>query len=181
MKDDPASDSELVAAVVRGDLDAFASLVNRYRDTYTRFAVRMLGERGDAEDVLQSAWMRAWRNIANCRDPKRFGAWMYQIVVNECRTHLSRRTRRDRRFANSEELDRLTAKSDGDVLIRDEIERALDELPDDQREAFVLKHVEQMEYEEMAEVTGAGVSALKMRVKRATGRLRDLLEGVQYG
>jgi RNA polymerase sigma-70 factor (ECF subfamily) len=106
---------------------------------------------------------------------------MYQIVVNECRTHLSRRTVRDRRFADSAELERLTARPDGDVLVREEIERALEALPDDQREAFVLKHVEQMEYEEMAEVTGVGVSALKMRVKRATGRLRDLLEGVQYG
>jgi RNA polymerase sigma-70 factor (ECF subfamily) len=181
MMDDPASDSELVAGVVRGDLDSFASLVNRYRDTYTRYAVRMLGDRGDAEDVLQSAWMRAWRNIANCREPKRFGAWMYQIVVNECRTHRARRAHQDRRFADSEELDRISARPDGDALLRDEIERALESLPPDQREAFILKHVEQMEYEEMAEVTGAGVSALKMRVKRATGRLRDILEGVQYG
>jgi RNA polymerase sigma-70 factor (ECF subfamily) len=181
MIDDPASDSELVAAVLRGDLDAFAALVQRYRDTYTRYAVRMLGERGDAEDVLQSAWMRAWRNMANCREPKRFGAWMYQIVVNECRTHRVRRAQRDRRFADSTELDRLAARTDGDAFLREEIERALDSLPDDQREAFILKHVEQMEYEEMAEVTGVGVSALKMRVKRAAGRLRNLLEGVQYG
>jgi RNA polymerase sigma-70 factor, ECF subfamily len=181
MIDDPAPDSELVAAVVRGDLDAFSSLVHRYRDTYTRYAVRMLGDRGDAEDVMQSAWMRAYRNIANCREPKRFAAWLYQIVVNECRTHLSRRTSRDRRFADSSELDQLTAKPVGDGLLLDEIYRALDALPVEQREAFVLKHVEEMEYEEMSEITGAGVSALKMRVKRATGRLRDLLEGVQYG
>ena len=181
MRDDPAPDSELVAAVLRGDIDAFTALVHRYRDSYTRYAVRMLGDRGDAEDVMQSAWMRAYRNIANCREPKRFGAWLYQIVVNECRTHLSRRTHRDRRYADSTELERLAAGPGSDVLLRDEIQRALDALPDEQREAFVLKHVEQMEYEEMSEVTGAGVSALKMRVKRATGRLRDLLEGVQYG
>jgi RNA polymerase sigma-70 factor (ECF subfamily) len=181
MMDDPASDSELVAAVVRGDLDAFAALVRRYRDTHTRYAVRMLGDRGDADDVMQSAWMRAYRNVANCREPKRFGAWLYQIVVNECRTHLARRTVRDRRFADSAELDNLTAGSGGDVLLRDEIQRALDALPSEQREAFVLKHVEQLEYEEMATLTGVGVSALKMRVKRATGRLKDLLEGVQYG
>jgi RNA polymerase sigma-70 factor (ECF subfamily) len=181
MTNDPAPDSELVAGVVRGDLDSFSALVHRYRDAYTRYAVRMLGERGDAEDVLQGAWMRAWRNIANCREPKRFGAWMYQIVVNECRTHLARRTQRDHRFANSAELERLAARPDGDALLRDEIERALESLPNDQREAFVLKHVEQMEYEEMAELTGCGVSALKMRVKRATARLRDLLEEVQYG
>jgi RNA polymerase sigma-70 factor (ECF subfamily) len=61
---------------------------------------------------------------------------------------------------------------------REEIERALDELPHEQREAFVLKHVEQKSYEEMAEITGVGVSALKMRVKRACERLRELLEEV---
>jgi RNA polymerase sigma-70 factor, ECF subfamily len=181
MKDDPAPDSELVAAVLRGDLDAFAALVYRYRETHFRYAVRMLGDRGDAEDVLQSVWMRAYRNLANCREPKRFGAWVYQIVVNECRTFLSRRAHRERRFAEPSVLERLEAKPAGDGELREEIQRALDALPDEQREAFVLKHVEQLEYDEMAELTGAGVSALKMRVKRATGRLQDLLEGAQYG
>lgn len=182
MIDDPAPDSELVAAVVRGDLDAFAALVHRYRDTYTRYAVRMLGDRGDAEDVMQSVWMRVYRNIANCREPKRFAAWLYQIVINECRTYLGRRAKRDRRFdSDPAAMERLAASPSTDVLLREEIQRAIDTLPDEQREAFVLKHVEQLEYEEMAELTGAGVSALKMRVKRATGRLRDLLEGVQYG
>jgi RNA polymerase sigma-70 factor, ECF subfamily len=179
MNDEP--DSELVAAASRGDLDAFAALVRRYRDSYTRYAVRMLGDRGDAEDVMQSVWMRAYRNLANCREPKRFGAWLYQIVANECRTHLTRRTRRDRRFAEPEVMDTLAANPPSDGLLLDDIQRALDALPVEQREAFVLKHVEQLEYEEMAEVTGAGISALKMRVKRATSRLRELLEGVQYG
>ena len=62
---------------------------------------------------------------------------------------------------------------------REQIERALDELSPEQREAFILKHVEEMSYEEMADVTGAGVSALKMRVKRACERLRELLEEVE--
>jgi RNA polymerase sigma-70 factor, ECF subfamily len=182
MMDEPATDSELVGAVVRGDLDAFAALVRRYRDSYTRFAVRMLGDRGDAEDVMQSVWMRAYRNIANCREPKRFGAWLYQIVINECRSYLARRTKRERRYSGDvAAIEHMAAAPATDVWLLDEIQRALDALPDEQREAFVLKHVEQLEYEEMAELTGAGVSALKMRVKRATGRLRDLLEGVQYG
>jgi RNA polymerase sigma-70 factor (ECF subfamily) len=62
---------------------------------------------------------------------------------------------------------------------REEIERALSRLDPEQREAFLLKHVEELSYEEMAEITGAGISALKMRVKRACDRLRQLLEEVQ--
>lgn len=79
------SDPALVAAVVDGDDHAFAALVGRYRDDYTRFAVRVLGSHADADEALQSAFLRAYRRMAACRDPARFGAWIYQIVVNECR------------------------------------------------------------------------------------------------
>jgi RNA polymerase sigma-70 factor (ECF subfamily) len=182
MNDASETDASLVAGALAGNLDAFAALVHRYRDSYTRFAVRMLGDRADADDVLQSAWMRAFRHMDRCREPERFGAWLYQIVANECRTFVTRRARRDRRFTTDDsDLERLTAPPAPDALLRDEIQRAINTLPVEQREAFVLKHVEQLEYDEMAAITGAGVSALKMRVKRATARLRDLLEGVQYG
>jgi RNA polymerase sigma-70 factor (ECF subfamily) len=173
------SDRELVSGVRSGDLDAFAALVKRYRDAYTRFAVRMTGSLLDADDVMQSVWMRAFRNIGACKNPDRFGAWLYQIVVNECRTYTSRRAVRDNRFVDdaAESLAALTV-AEPDVALREEIERALDCLPTDQREAFVLKHVEELSYDQIAEITGVGVSALKMRVCRACDRLRELLEGV---
>ena len=180
------SDPMLVAAVLAGDADAFGVLARRYRDTYVRFAARMLGSRADADDVLQSAFLRAYRNLGACRDPERFGAWLSQIVVNECRTFASRRARRERRFAADDgALDGVVADApfgipaDGETL-REEVARALAALVPEQREAFVLKHVEELSYDEMAEVTGVGVSALKMRVKRACERLRELLEGVQH-
>src|SRR5260221_14087014 len=84
------TDAELVAAATGGDVEAFAELSRRYRDTYTRFAVRMVGNRDEAEDVLQSAFIRAYRALDRCRDPARFGAWLYQIVANECRTYVVR-------------------------------------------------------------------------------------------
>lgn len=175
------TDARVVAAVLGGDVDAFALLVRRYRDTYARYAVRMLGSTEDADDVLQSAFVRAYRNLAKCQDPARFGAWLYQIVINECRTFGTRRGRRELRMIRDEVALEQTAvvghEAEG-LALREEIQRALDELDPDQREAFVLKHVEELSYEEMAELTGAGVSALKMRVKRACDRLRELLEGV---
>jgi RNA polymerase sigma-70 factor, ECF subfamily len=174
------SDADIVRQVIAGNVESFAILFRRHRDAYTRFAVRMLGDRGDAEDVLQGAWMRAFRNLKACRDPGRFSSWMFQIVANECRTFAGRRGSRDRRFADGDNvLDRIAApeRSDNSAL-RDEIQRAIDRLPDDQREAFVLKHVEELSYDEMIDITGVGESALKMRVKRACERLRELLEGV---
>lgn len=176
-----SGDAEVVAAVLSGDAAAFGVLLARYRDTYTRFAVRMLGNREDADDALQSAFVRAHRNLAKCDDPSRFGAWLYQIAINECRTLATRRGRRELRMVRDESaLERAVHVDPGghDALLREEIQRALDQLDADQREAFVLKHVEELSYEEMAELTGVGISALKMRVKRACDRLRELLEGV---
>jgi RNA polymerase sigma-70 factor (ECF subfamily) len=174
------TDERLVAGVLSGDLDAFTQLARRYRDDHMRFAVRMLGNRFDADEALQSAWLRAFRHLHRCTDPARFGAWVFAIVANECRSAASRRARRERRLVDDESVLENEPVDDGSdrQAEREEIERALDELAPEQREAFVLKHVEQMSYEEMAEVTGAGVSALKMRVKRACERLRELLEEV---
>ena len=178
-----ATDAEVVAAVVAGDADAFAILLGRYRDAYTRFAVRMLGTLEDADDALQSAFVRAYRHLANCKDPARFGAWLYQIVINECRTFGRRRGRRELRLVRDEgALERAFSEDAWDSLaLREEIQRALDQLDDQQREAFVLKHVEELSYEEMSELTGVGISALKMRVKRACEQLREKLEGVHHG
>jgi RNA polymerase sigma-70 factor (ECF subfamily) len=175
------SDALLVADVLRGDLDAFTFLVRRHRDDHMRFAVRMLGNRLDADEALQSAWLRAFRHLNKCADPARFGAWVFAIVANECRSAATRRARRERRVVDDETVLDTVAVDDGSDAraTREEIERALDELPPDQREAFILKHVEQLSYDEMADVTGAGVSALKMRVTRACERLRKLLEEAQ--
>ena len=174
------SDAAIIAAVLAGNDAAYARLFARYRDRYTRFAVRMVGSPEDADEALQSAFLRAYRSLAQCSNPDRFGAWLYQIVANECRTHSSRRGRRERRFVRDEDaIARALEEHPADRrALRDEIERALARLDVDQREAFILKHVEDLSYEEMAEITGAGISALKMRVKRACDRLRELLEGV---
>lgn len=145
----------------------------------------MLGSRADADDALQSAFMRAFRNLQNCREREKFGGWLYQIVINECRTYATRQRRRELRFTPATTaIERAVAPGSEQEEDRDvggHLERALQLLPSDQREAFLLKHVEEMTYEEMAEVTGATVSALKMRVKRACDGLRDLLEGVYHG
>lgn len=176
------TDAELVAATRRGDQRSFAILVARYRDRHARFVARMLGDADEAEDVLQSVFVRAYRHIDRCEDPARFGAWLHRIVVNESRTFAARRGQRELKLVREPlVLDGLESDvTEGDPALRQRIEAAVATLPVEQREAFLLKHVEELEYEEMAEVTGAGVSALKMRVKRAIERLREQLEGVAY-
>ena len=176
---DERPDAQLVAAVLAGDSAAFGALVNRHKDNFARFAARMLNSQDDAEDALQSAFIRAYRNLASCREPDRFGAWLQRIVLNECRTLATRRGKRELRLDRTPATMESLGVSDGSSRkeLAEEIAAALQRLPPDQREAFLLRYVEDLGYEEMSELTGAGVSALKMRVKRACESLRALLEG----
>jgi RNA polymerase sigma-70 factor (ECF subfamily) len=170
----------IVARVLRGDVEAFRVLVERYRDRYARYAVHMLGNREDAEEALQDAFTRAYRSLARCEDPERFGAWLFRILVNRCRTVGARRGRRAKTFVVDEGalLDAAIDHPADLTAWREEIERALGQLRPEQREAFLLKYVEEMGYDEMSQLTGVGVSALKMRVMRACERLRELLSEV---
>ncbi len=174
------SDAAVVERVLAGDGDAYALLVSRYRDRYARFAMHMLGSREDAEEVLQDAFVRGYRSIARCEEPDKFGSWLMQILINRCRTAGGRRGRRERTFVHDEAamLSAATNHPADQSAWREEIHRALEQVDPLQREAFLLKHVEDLSYEEIAELTGVGVSALKMRVKRACDRLRELLQEV---
>lgn len=177
------SDAAIVARVLDGDTRAYATLVGRYRAQYSRYAVRMLGSREDAEEALQDAFVRAFRSLAKCDDPERFGPWFFRILANRCRTAGTRRGRRERTFVNDEiALHNAAEEHPAERSAwREELTRALARLDSEQREAFLLKHVEDLGYDEMAEITGVGVSALKMRVKRACERLRMLLHEVHGG
>ena len=172
-----ASDAELVGRVLAGDVDAYAGLVARYRDRFGRYAAHMLGSREDAEEALQDAFVRGYRSLARCEDPTHFGSWLFRILVNRCRTAGARRARRQQTFVHDEGalLDAAVVHPEDAAAWREEVERALAKLDDVHREAFLLKYVEELSYEEMQALTGAGTSALKMRVKRACERLRVFL------
>jgi RNA polymerase sigma-70 factor, ECF subfamily len=171
------SDAELVEQVRQGDRDAYGPLIVRYRLRFGRYAFHLLGNESDAEEALQDAFFRAYRSLDRCREPERFGAWLFRIVVNCCRTAAMRRGRDAARRASLDEAADLvgTPHPTESALSQEERHRALAALAPEQREAFLLKYVEELSYDEMVELTGAGESALKMRVKRACARLRQLL------
>ena len=171
------TDAALVRRVLDGDPRAFTTLVDRHADACLRFATRMLGDRADAEDATQEALVRAYRALGRYEERESFRTWLFTILVNRCRTAAARRARRTRLVTvDDDALGAAAVASDGRAIEwRAELDRALARLPAEQREAFLLKHVEQLEYDEMAAVTGVGVSALKMRVKRACERLQALL------
>lgn len=173
----PMTDAMLVRRVLEGDTAAFTTLVDRHAAACTRFAMRMLGNREDAEDATQESFLRAYRSLGRYEERQAFRTWLFQILVNRCRTAAVRRQRRQRMFlvddgAVAMASVRPAAES---TELRAGLNRAIESLDPDQREAFLLKHVEQLSYDEISAITGAGVSALKMRVKRACDRMQWLL------
>lgn len=171
------TDGELVALVREGDHDAYGRLVQRHQASLYRYALGMVSSADAAADIVQDSLVRAFTRLESCSDPDRFGAWTFRILRNACLDYLKNRRRRD----VSLEEDALFT-SDDDPLR--EVERAelgsaigaaLTSLPAPQRDAFLMKHVDDLSYDEMSVITGSSVSALKMRVMRAREALHSLL------
>lgn len=180
MKD--LTDEQIVEAVLGGDTDAFSVLVSRYTARYARFATRMLGNHEDGEEALQDAFVRAYRALGKKNRKSRFGPWFHSILTNQCRTTANRRANRERMLVYDEGTLKRAVASDGTApqVGSSEIEIAVGNLDPSQREVFLMKYVEEMSYDEIAEMTGIGVSALKMRVKRTADRLRELMGEVRH-
>ena len=175
------SDAEVVARVLGGDREAFGLVIRRYEPGLLRYAARMLGSRDAAADAVAEGLVRAYRHLASCRDPARLRTWLYRIVANRCKSHLGRRSAQG---VSLDEAAPVPDPHDGEAeLERAEqmalVARALATLSPEKREAFVLKHVEGMSYEEMAAMTGERIPTLKMRVHRAREALLEAMK--EYG
>ena len=172
------SDAEVVARVLGGDREAFGLVIRRYEPGLLRYAARMLGSRDAAADAVAEGLVRAYRHLASCRDPARLRTWLYRIVANRCKSHLARRATADVSLdeappvADPRDTEAAVERAEQLVLV----ERALRTLSSEKQEAFVLKHVEGMSYEEMAAATGERIPTLKMRVHRAREALLQALE-----
>lgn len=176
MRDEP--DAAVVARVLGGDTEAFGVLLRRYEPELLRFAQRLLGDPDAAGDAVAEGLVRAYRHLASCRDPARLRPWLYRIVANRCKTQLARRRADDIPLEDAPPLaaaaDSAAELEQAERLAR--VEQALARLAPDKREAFVLRHVQGLGYEEMAAVTGATVTTLRMRVHRAREALAALLK-----
>ncbi|MEP6990267.1 MAG: sigma-70 family RNA polymerase sigma factor [bacterium] len=179
---DSGTPNVLVRAARGGDVRAFAALVDAYYARCLRFALHMLASRSDAEEAVQDTFVRVYKALPRYEEREAFEPWLFRILANRCRTAGSR----ERRHAELVEYGDVPERSgaaghDEAIAWREEIGLALSALPGDQREAFLMRHVEDLTYEDMAIATGAGVSALKMRVKRACDFLRQRLTEVDRG
>jgi RNA polymerase sigma-70 factor, ECF subfamily len=181
----PTSEPELLRRARSGDQDAFARLVELHADRVYA-ALRRFGlDAGEADEVAQEVFLRAWRGLPRFQERARFSTWLYRIAFNEAQRRLSRRAA-GRLEPDLDRDDPIAALPESAALgpeartldreFERVLERALGQLPDDWRAAVVLRDIEGLSTKEAAEVVGVHQAAFKSRLHRGRMQLRALLE-----
>jgi RNA polymerase sigma-70 factor, ECF subfamily len=187
-----ASDEVLMVRYQRGDREAFAALVRRYNKQVYNFVLRQLRSPALSEDVTQDVFMRLVQNAAEFKHEARFSTWLYAIARNLCIDQLRRLQHR-----RHPSLDQpLGADPDGRTLgdsvagqhpsasaersaasneMQLSIVRAVDALPEEQREVFLLREIADLPFRDIAEITGASENTVKSRMRYALDRLKQAL------
>lgn len=168
---------DLLEACRRGDAGAFEELVERtQRQVYT-LAYRLVGDRHEAEDVAQEAYLRVFRSLRGFRQEARFETWLYRIVTNAAFSHLRRKGRFGAVLAEGQEsaIEEPEVRPVEAALDRDEVKRALQGLTLGARTVVVLKDVYGLSCQEIADEMGLSEAAVKVRLHRARKRLKDAI------
>ena len=167
--------SDLVERAMHGDQDAFGSLATAAMDRLSGAAGLMLGDPDAADDAVQEALVRAWRDLPGLRDPARFEAWLYRIMVRACHDQLRRRRRQPVSQREQGPGRAMAADEIAMVADRDELMAAMGGLSDPQRAAVVLHYYVCMSHSQVAEVMGDPVGTVKARLRRSLGYLQAAL------
>jgi RNA polymerase sigma-70 factor (ECF subfamily) len=190
---DHATDESLMIRYQRGDRHAFTILVRRHQSALFNFAVRQIGAPPVAEEVVQEAFVRVVQNAAEFKHEARFTTWIYTIVRNLCIDHLRKRALR-RHPSLDESARGSSGENDGPSLgertedpkasvereatgreLAVKIAAAVEALPDDQREVFLLREGSNLPFKEIAEITGVPENTVKSRMRYALERLQQAL------
>jgi RNA polymerase sigma-70 factor (ECF subfamily) len=180
-------DKDTVEAILRGDVRRFEDLVAKYNRMGGAIAFGVLGDFQRAEDVVQEAFLKAYRSLRDLRDPRRFRVWFAEIVRS--RALDSARRRREATLGDNDEgFTRNAFRTVGGFPAspsaeeeqmraekRSKLMEAIGTLSVDDRTVFVLKHMDGLSYKEIAEATGASVSSVESRLFRARRALREKL------
>ncbi|SFE06537.1 RNA polymerase sigma-70 factor, ECF subfamily [Actinopolyspora alba] len=165
-------DSALLMAARNGDTSAFDSLVRTHTGKLYRVALRIVGDPAEAEDAVQDAWVSAWRSLATFRGDSAASTWLYRVVTNAALSQVRKRRPTVPLDPTDESMTPVgnTGNPEGTALREEETRRvhaAISRLEPSQRLPLVLRELEGMNYEEVAEVLEVNVTALRSRLHRA--------------
>lgn len=171
-------DFALMRSIQKGDMVAFSSMVDRYKDRLMNVISRMLSSAEEAEDIVQETFVRVYQHRQSFNFQHCFSTWIYTICLNLARNEL--RKRKKFKFYEISDMQGHEAEFAVEMKLPSRLPQALDaaikDLPEKYRTAFLLRDVQEMPYEEVAEVLGVPLGTVKSRVNRARLILRDKLQ-----
>src|SRR5579875_254890 len=178
-------DALLVAASKRGDQEAFALLVQRYQRRVFNLVFGMLQQYEEASEITQEAFLAAWQGLPAFRGEARFSTWLHRIAYNCALKQLEQR-RRDKALQAAMEAERLVGgggERHADAIIESHARQALvheqlSQLPAKYRIVLILRHLQEMTYEEMAEILTMPIGTIKTHLFRARNLLKERLEAI---
>lgn len=180
-------ETAIVRKVLGGDANAFETLVLEYEKNVYNIALRMTGNSEDAADMTQEAFIKAYNSLQSFRGDSKFSVWLYRIVSNVCLDFLRSRNRRPTVSLSVEDDDGEDAQLDvadesqspelllDRKLTRESVRRGLDSLPPDYRQILLLREIQGLSYDEIAQALGLEVGTVKSRIFRARKRLCTFL------
>jgi RNA polymerase sigma-70 factor (ECF subfamily) len=169
--------SELVERAQRGDRGAFDALMGAAYHRLYAIARRILRDGYAAEDAVQDALVRAWRDLRGLRDPDRFDAWLHRLLVRACQDQVRRRRRRPLEVAVTSIEEPAAEDRLGRLIDRDELERAFLQLPVEQRAALVLTHYVGLSGPEVAAILGIPAGTVYSRIHYGAEAMRAAIAG----
>ncbi|MEM8486244.1 MAG: sigma-70 family RNA polymerase sigma factor [Bacteroidota bacterium] len=184
------SDEDLMEQFQQGTVEAFNILVDKYSERLTHYLYGFLGDAKRCEDLLQETFLRVYRNRHSYQRIAKFSTWLYTIAGNLARSEYRKRKRRRMYSLQSVNRDNeeyelqlpdetFRPDNHAESTIQDKyIQDALDEIPESFREVVVLRDVQQLAYEEIAEITGLPMGTVKSRINRGRSKLQILLKDV---
>ncbi|MEW6323599.1 MAG: RNA polymerase sigma factor [Acidobacteriota bacterium] len=173
------TDADLVAACLAGQREAFDVIVERHRRQVYQVCYRFVSNHEDASDLSQEAFVRAWRGLKNFKGQAQLSTWLYRIAVNVCLNRVSLKTPPIEALEPSHALVDTRAEDPARALAREEraaaVRRAIAELPRKQRATVILRAYHEMSHQEIAEILGSSVGAVKANFFHALGNLERIL------
>jgi RNA polymerase sigma-70 factor (ECF subfamily) len=170
------SDTLLVKRAASADLMAFDTLVRRYQTPIFRLCIGMLGDEHAAQDAAQDTFFTAWRAIGRFRADAKFSTWLYRIATNRCLKELNRRRPAGAALPDLPATDGLPHEHFEASERFDAVVAAVSELPPEQRASLLLREVDGLTYNEIAEILGVSMTAVKSRIYRARVDLAHQLD-----
>jgi RNA polymerase sigma-70 factor, ECF subfamily len=180
-------DRALVDAAVDGSREAFDELIRRHQTAMITLAGVLTSGRGDAEDLAQEVFVRAWKSLRSFRGESTFRTWLHRVAINVVRTSQSRRGRMLRLFpsrdSDRDPPDRPSGEEPVDAALarRQVIDRALATLPDELRVAVTLRDLQGLDYKEIAAMLDVPIGTVESRIFRARQKLKPLLASLLDG